>query len=374
MHFEKHRLSQMVFVALAILLGAGERSVGQARSTPSASSRVHAFYYPWYGNPATDGRYANWNHPVAVRHGLPRSFPGGEDIGANFYPQLGAYSCNDPAVLKKHMAMLRRARIGVICVSWWGKDSFTDRSLPQLFNVAHDYGIRINFHVEPFGGRNATTTRDAIVSLLDQYGKLPSLYRDERRGNLPMFYVYDSYLTPAKEWATILHPGTERSIRGTTHDAVVIGLWVKEDEAAFMEEGGFDGFYTYFATDGFTFGSTASHWSKMAAWAKGADKLFIPCVGPGYVDLRIRPWNGQNQRDRENGAYYDRMFEAALGVDPHAIGITSFNEWHEGTQIEPAVPKKIEDYTYENFGALAPTWYLDRTAHWISKLRAIEGD
>ncbi|WP_228377905.1 hypothetical protein [Chryseobacterium luteum] len=30
----------------------------------------------------------------------------------------------------------------------------------------------------------------------------------------------------------------------------------------------------------------------------------------------------------------------AVNVNPDFIGITSFNEWHEGIQIEPAVPKK----------------------------------
>ncbi len=75
----------------------------------AACNRALAFYYPWYGNPATDGRYANWNHPVAVRNELPRAFPGGDDIGSNFYPSLGCYSINDPRLLRKHMLQLRQA-------------------------------------------------------------------------------------------------------------------------------------------------------------------------------------------------------------------------------------------------------------------------
>jgi len=31
--------------------------------TPLASSRLHAFYYPWYGSRAHDGRWAHWDHP-----------------------------------------------------------------------------------------------------------------------------------------------------------------------------------------------------------------------------------------------------------------------------------------------------------------------
>jgi glycoprotein endo-alpha-1,2-mannosidase len=347
-------------------------AAGVPEGTPS--SRVHAYYYPWYGNPQVDGRYANWNHAVAVRNGPARQFPGGDDIGANFYPALGCYSVNDPRIVETHMQQLRRARVGVISVSWWGRDSFTARALPELFRIAEKHGIQINFHIEPHlgaGKRTARQVREAIVYLIDTYGDSPALYRNAKRGERPMFYVYDSYLTPPHEWATILSPQGSDTIRGTKHEAVVIGLWVKQGEGAFFLEGHFDGFYTYFATDGFTYGSTLANWQRLADWAGTHGKLFIPCVAPGYIDTRIRPWNGRNTRDRENGDYYDRSFRAALDVGPELIGITSFNEWHEGTQIEPAVPKQVGQYTYLDYGPREETWYLDRTAHWVDTFERI---
>ncbi len=345
-------------------------AVGDPLSSADApDASAHAFYYPWYANPEVDGSYAHWNHSVFVRRGPPRSYPGGGDIGADFYPQLGTYSSNDPDLIHRHMQMLRGARIGVISVSWWGQDSFTNRALPRLFELAHKHGVRINFHIEPFRQRNATSTRDAIRYLLDRYGDSPSLYRDAGRGGRPMFYVYDSYLTSPREWSTILQPDSPDSIRGTRYDSLVIGLWVKEQDGDALQAAGFDGCYTYFATDGFTHGSTTSNWPSLARWARDRDKLFIPCVGPGYLDLRIRPWNERNRRDREDGAYYDRMFAAALRAGADIIGITSFNEWHEGTQIEPAVPRRIPGFIYADYAPRDPSWYLNRTAYWIDKWR-----
>jgi len=333
------------------------------------STRVVAFYYPWYGNPETDGRYANWNHPVAVRNGPARSYPGGDDIGANFYPALGCYSVNGLKILREHMRQLRQAGVGVICASWWGKDTFTDRALTGLFKAAEEADLKINFHIEPFSGRNAQTTREAMVYLLGKFGKSPALHRLHERNNRPVFFVYDSYLTPAANWAMVLQKDGKRTVRGTDADAVVIGLWVKENEERFMLEGGFDGFYTYFATDGFTFGSTIKNWPKLAKWARANGRLFIPCVAPGYIDTRIRPWNGVNTRDREDGAYYDRMWAAAIGVSPDLVGVTSFNEWHEGTQIEPAAPRQILGFTYLDYQPLPADYYLDRTAYWIRKMK-----
>jgi len=327
-----------------------------------------AFYYPWYGNPATDGRYANWNHPVAVRNEPPRSFPGGDDIGSNFYPRLGSYSVDDPRTLDDHMRQLRQAGVGVICASWWGRDTFTDRALPGLFRAAEKAGLRITFHVEPFPGRNAASTREAIAYLVKRFGTSPACHRLGTHGNRPVCFVYDSYQVAPSDWATILRPQGTNTIRGTAADAVVIGLWVKPDEEAFMLEGGFDGFYTYFATDGFTFGSTTRNWPTLAAWARAHQKIFVPCVAPGYIDTRIRPWNGGNTRDREAGAYYDRSWTAALDVSPELVAITSFNEWHEGTQIEMATPKQIPKFTYLDYLPLPSDYYLTRTAYWVGRL------
>lgn len=141
--------------------------LSEANATPPFD-RVVAFYYPWFGNPETDGRFVNWNHHVTVRNGQPKRHPRGDDIGADFYPELGCYSSNDPKVLQLHMEQLKQSGVGVLCASWWGKESFTDQALPGLFRAAEDAGLKINFHIEPFHGRSATTTRDAIAYLIEE--------------------------------------------------------------------------------------------------------------------------------------------------------------------------------------------------------------
>jgi glycoprotein endo-alpha-1,2-mannosidase len=105
----------------------------------------------------------------------------------------------------------------------------------------------------------------------------------------------------------------------------------------------------------------------MATFAAGNGLIFIPSVGPGYIDTRIRPWNNGTTRDRGNGRYYEKMFKAAIAVKPPMISITSYNEWHEGTQIEPAGKKRIEGFTYLDYSPLSPTAYLDLTAELVER-------
>ena len=344
-------------------------TMGHAGAQEAVDMGVHSFYYSWYRNLETDGAWSHWNHHIILQNGVGDSFEPPDDIGANFYPGHGLYSSMSPDDVDTHMKDHVQAGVGVVSVTWWGVDHPTNESLPVVFDAAERHGLKVNFHVEPFQGRNAATTREAIEYLLEAYGDHPALYRYEGR---PMIYLYDSYLTSAEDWARLLQPDGEITIRNTPHDCVVLGLWVGENDGEFMVEGGFDGFYTYFATDGFTYGSTIANWPTIAAFADEHELMYVPSVGPGYDDTRIRPWNAVNQRDREGGAYYDRMFEAAIALDPPIISITSYNEWHEGTQIAPAVPKSIPGYAYEDYGDLEPNWYLDRTRYWIEQWRGSE--
>lgn len=73
-----------------------------------------------------------------------------------------------------------------------------------------------------------------------------------------------------------------------------------------IADAGFDGMYSYFATDGFTYGSTRRNWPAIESWcrARSPPLLWVPSIGPGYEDTEVRPWNGANSRDRRGGGYY----------------------------------------------------------------------
>lgn len=49
------------------------------------------------------------------------------------------------------------------------------------------------------------------------------------------------------------------------------------------------------------------------------------------------------------------------------ISITSFNEWHEGTQIEPAKPVSNSDFTYLDYEPEGTHFYLNLTKWWVQQ-------
>ncbi|CAB1350915.1 unnamed protein product [Coregonus sp. 'balchen'] len=325
---------------------------------------VQIFYYLWYGTPQMDGKYIHWDHvlvphwdpKIAASHAKGRHTPP-EDIAASFFPELGPYSSRDPTVLESHMSQIEAAAAGVLVLSWYPPGIADNHGepcedlVPAVMDAAHRHSIKC----------------EASYSKLSaEYGNHGAFYRFRSTTGriLPLFYVYDSYLTPPEAWAELLHPAGAHTLRGTPYDGVFLALVVEERHKHEILAGAFDGMYTYFASNGFSFGSSHQNWKAVKAFCDGNNLLFVPSAGPGYVDTAVRPWNNHNTRNRVNGRYYETSLQAALSVRPEIVTITSFNEWHEGTQIEKAVPRKTVSRLYFDYQPHRSDLYLELTRKW----------
>lgn len=368
------KVTLFAFITIFSALPTASAMSGSARiSMDLPTDKVHVFYYTWYANPEIDKAWKHWNHPTIESNPnvtpLQRTCP--DDIAANFYPELGLYSSMDPNIIDSHMKMIKQAGSSVIVTTWWGPGHLSDRVIPLLLDGAEDNGIKIAFHIEPYRGRIARSTDqilEDIKYIIDNYGDHPATYKPETFDGRPVFYYYDVYLDNIKDWKPVLKEEGEKNIRGTKYDSVIIGLLLNKEDIQFIKESGMDGFYTYFAVhDTFSWGANSENWNQLSRLAKQNNLIFIPSVGPGYNDLRVRRWNKENVRGREQGKYYDRHFKRAIKCDPPFISITSFNEWHEGTIIEPAVPKKAGGVVYDDYLPHDPEYYLNRTRYWTKK-------
>lgn len=344
---------------------------------------VHIFYYSWYANMNYDGQYKHWNHNYLPnwKRENHKIYPTGSheppiDIGSNYYPLLGCYSSNEPQIINTHMKQMKEAGIGTIVLSW-SPPNFKDspyKILPVLFETAAKYKLKIALHIEPYLGRNPINLMKYLQDFFREYRNHSALYTVKKSSNnkeIPVVYVYDSYLTPAVAWKEILTIKGNLSVRNTNLDAVFLGLLVEMQHRYHVKKSGFDGFYTYFATNSFTYGSTWKNWKSLAKFAIQSGLIFVPSVGPGYIDTQVRPWNTGNTRHRRHGQYYDVAWRTALNNHVNFISITSFNEWHEGTQIEPAQTKILKGFTYLDYEPEGPFYYLNLTKFWIEQFNKV---
>lgn len=345
---------------------------------------VHVFYYAWYGNKKTDGQYKHWNHNYLPnwKRQNNKIYPTGFhepplDIGSNYYPLLGCYSSRNFDVINTHMKQIHDAGIGVVLLSWAPpqfKDSPYDIT-PIFFETANQHKLKVALHVEPYSGRNPINLLNHLKSFFKQFRHHPALYTIKKplqNQQIPVVYIYDSYLIPAAAWREILSAKGNLSIRNTDLDAIFIGLLVEMQHRYHVKKSAFDGFYTYFATNSFTYGSTWKNWKSLSKFANQNGLIFIPSVGPGYIDTQVRAWNTANTRHRRHGQYYDVAWRSALNSQINFVSITSFNEWHEGTQIEPAQSKTVTGFTYLDYEPEGAYYYLNLTKFWIEQFNKTE--
>lgn len=230
---------------------------------------------------------------------------------------------------------------------------------------------QIAFHIEPYDHRNGETLEKVVKFIIDKYGNHSAFYRTDFHGRqLPVYYIYDSYQIDSALWRDALKVGGKHSIRNTKYDGIFLGLLVESLHFNHLEKSGFDGFYTYFVTNGFSYGSTWRNWIVLERKARKSNLIFVPSIGPGYLDTRVRPWNGRNTRLRLKGQYYRSSFYSAMATKPKFISITSYNEWHEGTQVEPAIPKATKDFVYTNYKPNGPEYYLNMTRQFVEEYTA----
>lgn len=340
-------------LVLAIAVLASGCAADRSRPSPP-SERVHIFYYNWYGAPPMQATYVHWQQGG--------HFPP-DAIGANYYPQLGPYGSSDPTVLKRHMEWIREAGAGVVTLTWWGQGSYEDQHARHVLDAAAAAGLTVNFHLEPYAGFTPARLEADVAYLLDRFGDHPAFYRARDQGDRPMFYVFEALRHDANEWRAM----TDRIRRS---DRPVI-LLAQTTDLAFIVKSGFDGGYTYDALATFKNPAYVDRWPALAKAFRDAGKLFIPSIGPGYWDDRAVP-RGANEPDsartRDSGtdATYQRAWAVAAVAGCEIVTITSFNEWHEGSQIEPAVAKIAPDFSYPGY-ANGPRHYIELTARLVQQ-------
>ena len=329
------------------------------------SYRVAAFYYPWYGNPETDGKWIHWTQ----NNHLPP-----DDISSDYYPALGAYSSNDPAIVAQHMKWLRQAGVGVIITSWWGQGSREDQVVPLLLKTAEQYGLKVTFHIEPYNGRTAESLVSDIQYLYREYGDSPAFFRSMATSRYTpnsdpkgMFFIWnigskgaEGESVQAEYWR-----GALDSSHAFPEGALIIA---NTTDGSWVTDGHFDGLYNY--------ATLHLKESNGFDWARSLppDSLYVPSVIPGFSARRVG-YAESTSVERREGETYNEQWTAALGtgIQPELVTITSFNEWHEGSMIEPPQfgASDGNGYTYTDFGGLSPEGYLDLTREWVDKYLAL---
>ncbi|MBT3270680.1 hypothetical protein HN371_26295 [Candidatus Poribacteria bacterium] len=284
-----------------------------------------AFYYSWYGTQERHGRWVHWDDVRADDHWIGSS---------TNYPAKGAYDSYDPEIIDYHMSLARGAGIDGFVATWWGPDRFDDGVFPALLDhaAAHDMEMSLYWETVPGEGQQKRDRAvDDLVYALDRYGSHPAFLKVD---GLPVIFVYGRVMNEVElgEWPEIIR----RAKEAHGGDFLLIADGYQEGYARV-----FDGVHTYNIA-GWTAGldpdalrdSSRAAFGDAVRLARSREKISCITVIPGYDDTKIR--TPGLAADRQNGSTYRVLWEEAIAADPDWVLVTSWNEWHEGSEIEPS--------------------------------------
>ena len=307
-----------------IVMTAGALPAEQAEGP--IDRKVLAFYYTWYGSPEVSGKWIHWrsgesDFSLLDEKGLPYA-------EATNHPTIGLYDSNDPLVIAGHLKLANQAGIDAFIATWWGQGDFTDKAFKSALDVADkmESTTKLTIYYEIVPDKDPQKAVEDLLYVLENYGDRESFFKVN---GVPVVFIYGRAMgqLSAKQWSE------------------VVAAVKKERPAAFIADTDgrtkpnkpdFDGFHFYNPVGRVKHGTDMrSFYSEYVEEYRAPGKTVCLTIIPGYDDTHVR--EPGTAVSRENGELYSRSWSDAVAARPDWILITSWNEWHEGSEIEPSV-------------------------------------
>ncbi len=300
--------------------------------------QVLALHYPWYGSPDGPSRgWAHWQPPFTE-----------DSIGSStHYPLLGPYDSLDASLVEAQVLLAQGSGIDGFISSWWGPGSFEDQAFKKLVGVAESAGFSASVYYE------STRMVDGATLSAEEMGRELGYVVNEyggseaylRVGGSPVVFVYnvESIDRPPEFWDEVRGVIEEEAgsvvLVGDFRDLEYLGVF---DGVHFYNELDFElarGFYEFFTENSVFYDGSSFDGALQDIVSTGrlplSRKIICGTVLPGYDDHKIR--SPSKYVGRLGGLTYGAYWSLVEDFSVDWALITSWNEWHEGTEVEPSL-------------------------------------
>lgn len=307
-----------------VVISAGGAFAEQAEGP--VDRKVLAFYYTWYGSPEVSGKWVHWRRgesdfSLLDQKGLPY-------VRATNHPTIGLYDSNDPLVIAGHLKLARDAGIDALIATWWGQGDFTDKAFEASMDIADNMRstTKLTVYYETVPDEDPQKAVEDLLYVLEKYGARESFLKVN---GVPIVFIYGRAMgqLSAEQWGEVVAAVKKEK------PAVLIA---DTDSRTKPNKADFDGYHFYNPVGRIKGGTDmGAFYRKYVEQYRAPGKIVCLTIIPGYDDTHVR--EPGTAVSRENGDLYSRSWSSAVAAKPDWILITSWNEWHEGSEIEPSV-------------------------------------
>ncbi len=288
-----------------------------------------AHYMPWYvAKPTSEV----WGWHWTMNHFNPENvIDGRREIASHFHTVIGLYDSSDPSVIEYHLLLMKLAGIDGVIVDWYGLSDFRDYAVLQKNTQA------IVDQVRRLGMKLIICYEDQTITALVDAGKLPAADRvSHAKRELSWlqehWFALDCYVR-IDEKPVLLSFGnaglTNVEWSECLSEFPVPLAYFSEHTRRDAAVGGFD---WPIPSEGLAavnrFQEPARNW-----------KHAIPVVYPRFVDIYAEAGLHASYgtiQDSEGRTLRETLRQVVTN-QPSIIQIATWNDWGEGTQIEPSV-------------------------------------
>jgi hypothetical protein len=244
---------------------------------------------------------------------------------------LGGYSSDDRRVMQQHIRWAKAAGIDGFIVSWKDTEVLT-RRLQLLVEVAEEEDFKLAIIYQGLDVKRQPFAIDRIAADFDYF---LYLFGDNE--------VFNIFGRPLVIWSGSWEYSRDDISEVTTprrHDLMILGS--ERNEGAYRHIADLvDGnAYYWSSVNPDTYPDYPGKLQGMAKAVHENEGLWIAPAAPGFDAREI---GGERVVERQDGAMLRRQFEAALGSDPDAVGVISWNEFSENSQIEPSCDYGVQE-------------------------------
>jgi hypothetical protein len=316
-------------VAAAILAAVAWPAAAADTAAAPARPLVLAHYMPWYEAPPVSPRWG-W-HWTMNRFAPDTIRAGRREIASRFQPAIGPYDSGDPHVIEHHLLLMRIAGIDGVVIDWYGRDDFRDhavihRNATRLVEACGLHGMRIavcyeDRVLEPLVAEKRIAAADRVAHVA---GDLRWLARHwfplechVRIDGRPLLFSFGRQGLDDGEWT--------RAIAGIAPAPAYVSQQQRRSAAA----GGFD---WPLPREGLAaidrFERESRHWS-----------VRVPVAFPRFADVyeQAGVHGSYGAIPDDDGRTFRTTLARAFALRPAVIQIATWNDWGEGTQIEPSL-------------------------------------